>query len=658
MSDIKRKTTNTGQSVLSQLESLTPNKAFCEYVWNAFDAGAKNVYIKSIPNGLSGLSELSIYDDGIGIRYSDLDKTFDRFLDSQKKILRTPVTRGRKGKGRFSFVKFADRALWNTYSIDGEEFSIELVSSHVNEYVVSQPKKSNKDSCGTLVTFEPVSIGVDTFEQDIVPYIQNDISWLMLAHKDICVYINDIRIKPIEYISQAYSKARNDNLFDIKTVQWSEKPVVEKSYIYFLNANGRVVHKELSELNGKQFYCSAYVQSEWFDSFDINNDLISQSSHSIDSDEFKFILSYVRTCLREEYHQFKTNVADQLINQYLAEGIFPTYTSDNELYNEFRRSQLIETVKVIYKAEPGLFSKNLNKKQKKILIKLLDRIVETNNLSNLFDIFEGIIELSDSEIDKLSSVIRRSSLSNITKTISFISDRLDVLDYFKKLLNDPNKDTYEVKHIQKVIEENLWLFGEQYTLLASEEDKFDHALRVFLKDVKGFDDEHYNKYSVDHPDKNKEMDIFAALKGKRCDDKDNTYFHCVVIELKRPSVKLTDKEFEQIKRYKNTISSHSEFIGDNTRWDFILVGNEISDSKNTSANIMDEIESNKQHGEFGLIQKSGNKRIYIKTWKQIINEFELRYHDLTDRLKLKELNIQEKTPDLLTSKIMELNGVS
>ncbi|EEJ3798571.1 hypothetical protein C0715_000241 [Salmonella enterica subsp. enterica serovar Gaminara] len=658
MNVIKRKTTNTGRSVLSQLEGLAPNKALCEYVWNAFDAGAKNIYIKAIPNGLSGLSEISVYDDGEGMRYSELDQTFDRFLDSQKKTLKTPVTRGRKGKGRFSFVKFAARARWNTTSTDGEKFSIELVSSHVNEYSVSPPTISSKDPSGTLVTFDSISIGIDEFEQDIVPYVQNDVSWLMLAHKDMSVYINDEKIKPIDYISQVYFKSMNDYSFDIKTVQWSDKPVVEKSYIYFLNSNGRVVHKELSELNGKQFYCSAYVQSEWFDTFDINNDLISESSHNIDADEFKFILSSVRACLREEYRKFKTNVADQLISQYLADGIFPDYTSDNVMYNEFRRSQLIETVKIIYEAEPALFSKSLNKKQKKILIKLLDRIVETNNLSNLFDIFEGIIELSDAEVNKLSGVIRRSSLSNITKTISFINDRLDVLDYFSKLLNDPNKDTYEVKHIQKVIEDNLWLFGEQYTLLASEEDKFDHALRVFLKDVKGFDEEHYNKYSVEHPDKNKEMDIFAALKGKRCDDKDNTYFHCIVIELKRPSVKLTDKEFEQVKRYKNVISSHSEFMGDNTRWDFILVGNEISDSRITSANIMDEIESNRQHGEFGLVQKSGNKRIYIKTWKQIINEFELRYHELTDKLKLKELNIQENTPDALTSKILELNEVS
>lgn len=139
-----RKTTNTGQSVLSQLENLSPSKALCEYVWNAFDAGAKNVHINAAANGMSGLTEISIVDDGDGIKFAELEKTFDQFLDSQKKIFRTPVTRGRKGKGRFSFVKFSERAFWNTWSDEGDEYSIELLSSHVNEYFVTPPLKNDK----------------------------------------------------------------------------------------------------------------------------------------------------------------------------------------------------------------------------------------------------------------------------------------------------------------------------------------------------------------------------------------------------------------------------------------------------------------------------------------------------------------------------------
>lgn len=655
MANTKRTTKNTGQSVLSQLENLSTSKALCEYVWNALDAGAKTIHINSKPNGLSGLSEISISDDGLGIVYSELDQTFGKFLDSQKKQKFSPITRGRKGKGRFSFVKFAQRALWATFDEKGIEFTIELKASHINEYVVSAPIVMPQIQRGTVVSFSPITIGEDEFINKMVGYIQNDISWLLLADPNIQLYINQVKIKPIDYLSHNYEKESNGYKFDIKTTQWSQRPVKEKSLIYFINSSGVIVHKELSELNGKKFYCSAYVSSSFFDLFDIHTDLLGSHENNTKSEEYRFIVSEVKKILKEEYRVCKSSVADQLIQEYLSQGILPEYPGDNVAYNEFRRNQLIETIKVIYEAEPLLFSKTINIKQKKIFVKLLDRIVETNSLANLFDIFEGIVELNDQEVDKLSNVIKRTSLSNITKTISFINDRLDILEYFQALIKDPEKDTYEVKHIQKSVEDNLWLFGEQYTLLASEEDKFDKALRVFLKEVKGFNEEHFDKYSVDHPDSKKEMDIFAALKGKRYDDAGKEYFHCVVIELKRPSIKLTDKEYEQVKTYKNVISSNSEFTNDNTRWDFILVGNDISDNQNNTANVRDELESNKHHGEYGLLQKSGNKRIYIKTWKQIINEFELRYHDLTDKLRLKELAINQETPDELTSRILEIN---
>ncbi|HCB3939665.1 TPA: hypothetical protein MYW33_004131 [Escherichia coli] len=406
-------------------------------------------------------------------------------------------------------------------------------------------------------------------------------------------------------------------------------------------------------MNKKGFDCSSYVTSSWFDDFSESSDLFSESENSVDSDAFKYISLKVKGQLREEYRKYKNNAADQLIQSYLNEGVFPEYKGENRMLNEFKRNQLIETIKVIYEAEPQIFS-SLNKKQKKILIKLLDRIVETNNLSNLFDIFEGIVSLSEVEVDKLSSVIKRSSLSNITRTLSFINDRLDIIDYFKKMLYEKKKESYEVKHIQKSIENNLWLFGEQYTLVASEEDKFDKALRKYLEKIKGFNEEHYNKYSVEHPDKNKEMDIFAAQKTKRYTENNEEYFHCIVIELKKPSIKLGDEELAQIKLYKNIISATDEFKDENTKWDFILVGNDISNSKITAANLSSDLETNKIHGEFGLVQKTTNMKIYVKTWKHILNEYDLRYNDLIDKLKLKELEIAEDMgPDELTAKIVE-----
>lgn len=653
MANHTRTARTSGRSISGHLDNISPEKALCEYVWNAFDANATNVEISAVVNEIGGLSSITVVDDGDGVSFDELDTTFGNFLDSQKALKRTATTRGKKGRGRYTFFKFADRAKWTTWK-DNKEFDIEIVSTHLNKYIVSDARDVSVNTSGARVYFDSVTIDYEYFEKTIVPHIVNDVSWLLVAKSQLNLVINNNKIKPTEYNSNNYKEKVDGYDFNIKTTLWRQKPETEKSYIYFIDNNGEVVHKILSDMNHKGFYCSSYVTSEWFDNFDSTGGLFSETTNSIDSETFKEISSLAKMKLRDEYRAYKNNAADHLIQQYLKEGVFPDYSGDNMALNEFKRTQLISTIKVIYEAEPAVFSRNLNQKQKKILIKLIDRIVETNNISNLFDILDGVISLSDSEVDKLSSLLKSTSLSNITKTVSHIKDRKDVLAYFSKLIYDCKKEAYEVKNIQRCVESNLWLFGEQYNILTAEEDDFDKALRAYLSKVSGFDKEHFQKYNVVHPDKNKEMDIFAAQRGKRYLDNGDEYFHCIVIELKRPSIKLGDQELEQIKRYKNVISAEDRFDDEKTIWDFILVGNEISDSKITAANINGEIVSNRIHGEFGLVQKDGNKRIYVKTWKQILNDFELRYDDILSKLKAKELEIVKSTPDDLTNRISKV----
>jgi hypothetical protein len=52
------------------------------------------------------------------------------------------------------------------------------------------------------------------------------------------------------------------------------------------------------------------------------------------------------------------------------------------------------------------------------------------------------------------------------------------------------------------------------------------------------------------------------------------------------------------------------------------------------------------------VQKTGNMRILVKTWKQILNDFELRYNDLSLKLSQKEIEIVKASPDELTEVIV------
>src|SRR5690554_3496821 len=95
--------------------------AVAELIWNGFDAKASVVDIMFTTNELDHVSTITISDNGHGINISELSKSFGAFLDSPKKqtFQRTSGTHGKKGKGRFSFTNFAEKAVWETRFLDG-----------------------------------------------------------------------------------------------------------------------------------------------------------------------------------------------------------------------------------------------------------------------------------------------------------------------------------------------------------------------------------------------------------------------------------------------------------------------------------------------------------------------------------------------------------
>lgn len=68
------------------------NECICEYIWNGFDAGASKIEIIFNENALGGVDSIYINDNGKGIIYEELDQTFNRVLDSNKKLLKEKET--------------------------------------------------------------------------------------------------------------------------------------------------------------------------------------------------------------------------------------------------------------------------------------------------------------------------------------------------------------------------------------------------------------------------------------------------------------------------------------------------------------------------------------------------------------------------------------
>ena len=225
-------------------------------------------------------------------------------------------------------------------------------------------------------------------------------------------------------------------------------------------------------------------------------------------------------------------------------------------------------------------------------------------------------------------MLNYASLSNITKTIKLLQDRYKAIIDLQQLVFNKDLKANEVKHIQEMIEAHYWIFGEQYSLVTAAEPNFEEALRRYTSYLH----KEYDDTGIEHPDKLKQMDIFAVRQDVHSDGISN-----IVVELKHPDVRLGEKQLSQVKKYMNVIMSVDQFNAPNMTWEFYLVGNTF-----TSDNfIKNEIDSNKGHGERSLVFKVDRYKIYVKTWSEVFSEFQVRYDYLLKKLSLDRQKLQQ-----------------
>ena len=197
----------TVPGIKKALNSYKLERAICEYIWNGFDAEATEVKVDFDVNNLGGIKELRITDNGTGIRFESLDRTFRPFFESYREFkkaanLKVSAIHGKNGVGRLTFFRFARAALWESvYSSNGGSpyrFSISVDVNSLNTYRNSTPVLCDSPT-GTAVTFTDI-LPMDKyfFEHEVVEYLRRQFCWFLElnAPRGIRLLLNDV---PLDY---------------------------------------------------------------------------------------------------------------------------------------------------------------------------------------------------------------------------------------------------------------------------------------------------------------------------------------------------------------------------------------------------------------------------------------------------------------------------
>ena len=641
-----------------QITSLGINQALknhdylssiAEYIWNGFDAEATEINIIMQSDDLGRISELKIIDNGCGI--ADPNR-FSLFYESNKQInfgtaKNLSHIHVNNGIGRLTFFTFSSSAQWDTiYEKEGKRYSYSININHkqLDNYDISEEVETDKKT-GTTVFFDDIhTITSNDFNDDLNIYLYREFSWFLELNsmKNFSIKINDMDLDYKSNFISDFTELEHkigQYLFNLKFIRWSQSLKNEYSRYYCINSKGEEIDKNTTTLNNKgdHFSHSVFVKSEFFDQehFGWRNIQNKQIYNSL--------IHFINQQLQNRRKIFLKTKSDVIIDEFRRNNAFPRFS--NNTWDQYRKAELEDFIKELYQVEPKIFS-SLNIEQKKVFVHFLNLILDSDERTKLIDVLGEIIKLTSSDLEHLSESLKVTKLTNIIKTVRLIEDRYRAIDQLRNLVFNQDLEANERDHIQKFVENHYWIFGEQYHLVTAAEPKFEEALRRYTYLLRG----EKPIVSIDHPDKNKEMDIFMVRQLLN-----NSSINNVVVELKHPQKKLGSKELEQVKKYMGVILEQDEFNASNVTWEFYLIGNDFDKSKY----IEREIQSAKSHGEKSLVQVVDNYKIYVKKWSEIFTEFDLRHKFLYDKLELEkaQLNMDARSANEIISNIHSNSAV-
>lgn len=642
---------NITNNSISNTVTKDVNKAICEYLWNGFDANASQLSIRYTKNAFN-ITSLEIQDNGEGIDRSSLQETFGCFQDSQK--LHTyqwsSQVKGKKGKGRYSFNCFASKADWVTVYKDKEshyirhKITIKKGDNQNYDDNEQETKSSSVKRTGTTVSFSDINLPSDFFDSEVfLDYLKKEFAVFLFLNKAQYkeILINGEKLDYEDVIEDSDNKViqiegdRTTFYFNVTYIRWKEK-MKENYSMYFLDSSQTEKYEKTTTFNNKdtKFHHSLYISSDYFNHFADNatgeKNLFGADNTSPKDKVFKTLVKKLKRFLEEKQKKYVAEVASKkLLAKYQSKGIIRQPQND---YDKILVEDLKKTISAMYEVQPKIFT-NLQDDQAKTLVGVVELLLQTDKREDLISIMESVVKLSDDERHNLASVLKTTDLARITDTIRLIQNRIRTISALKVAVK-PENGMNEVDDLQKLVEQSFWIFGEEYNIVTQAEPDFNQALMEYLDKlydtVPGISKSNYSKDKIEHPDVNKEMDIFAFRQNIQSSTIDN-----IVVELKHPKIKLGEKELSQVKTYMNVIMSDSRFNASNMRWKFYLVGNDFDSSNYIPNEMRNAINWGKKNLVCHIDNNGIQYEIFVLKWSELFADFEIRHNFLLKKLEMK-----------------------
>lgn len=628
------------------IESLTRANgitAISELIWNSLDADSSIINIDYRKNMLDGIDTLSITDNGLGIEYTKAQEVFGRLGGSEKKNKSTSPSgrqyHGKEGKGRYKALALGDLVTFTSTfrNLDAsKEFSITIDRNNLTHSEFSDLKTlpKNDERTGFKVFIQNVNQEIATQAVDISSRrdLEQKFASYWISYSNFSIFFNgnklefDSLIKDSTETEFLIEKNTLSYRFTIKVIEWNFD-IKKKTYL--CNSKG-VPFKELNLGIRSTLPISIFIQSVYIEELHRDN--------LLDLEEFDEFLQiaisdakkYAREYIRKRMHAY----SGEFIENLKSKGLYPYIDKPDNIIEESKRQVFDIVALQVHEFLPEFESQD--DKSKKFTLSLIKEALEKDS-SSLQRILTEVIELPFEKREELVEILEATSLSSIIDTMTEIKNRLKFIYGLEELIynKDENKHILERKHLHKILVNETWLFGDEYTY-GVDDVSLKNVLKEYLKFLGRNDFE-----EVVESESNSDLQIIPdvclwrqfpqGIPGHKTN---------LIIELKKPKLDAGVEELMQIKLYASRICQDKRFPKEKTKWKFLLI------TKDIKADIEPELEQTDR--KYGHVIATELYDVYVLTWGHILNEAKTRYEFIKEKLNLNLLDNEQNLKYLKT----------
>ncbi|MFV0170874.1 ATP-binding protein [Empedobacter falsenii] len=645
-------------------------KAFKELINNSIQAEAKNISIDiKYNNSLtckSGIEKITITDDGHGVAKS-------RFKDTILQI-GTNVKEKGQGIGRFSSFQIGElmkidtiaydeketkfsRTLFGIDTTDLEDVALENVELKVDyEYfdkkqnpyykveienlhhnLQTKPLKKNKITSNFLAK----NIAESLFENYPFEIFNDKVNFIINGEKlNKEGFVNEKpSFKQINYVD------KRGKTHEINFYFYNIKSSLNKVKVFFQTDNAGVKSVAHEYTYSSDWYTPdlgtwfIYVDSAFFD-IDLFRNL---DLESLGEDEIRNLKNEVKNTINE-FFKSRNKKFEKFITNLESDKYYP--------YKEQKpasKSQEVVFKKIAYLLEDEHQLILTDNKIRNFLYPLLDKAISNGNIEY---IFSKILKLSDENLQKFNSLLQKTELEDVIHFASQVSEKLEFLNFLHEIVyGDISNVLKERSQLHKIIENELWLFGENYngTPHLWSDKKIGNTLNELHSSFLDYEPTKEDENLIEGGNLDDITDLF--FYNEKVTDNDER--EIMVVELKSPKCAIGMKKITQIDRYAFTLEQHSALPNDKVKYKLILVSSKLNAF--AKSKVKSQREKNRNIPFLYDIKTDKNIEVYIMSWAEIIEMNKRKLGYLHKQLEIKDKSVKEKFeteyPQLIDEKV-------